>query len=48
MRHIIQVLSVNVAALWVAVEHVNDLLTLLSLVSAIGFTVYKFIKDTKK
>jgi len=49
LKDTIQVGVANASAIGVSLVEANELLTFVSLILAIGFTVYKFIKfETKK
>ena len=47
IAHISQVIGVNASAVGVALSHINEMLTTLSLTLATGFTIYKMIKEWK-
>lgn len=44
----IQVMTANGSAIGLNLTSCNEVLTFISLVLAIGFTIYKFTKDAKK
>jgi hypothetical protein len=49
MKHIQDVIMVNAAAMTaISMEGINTLLTILSLLLAIGYTLYKWKKELKK
>lgn len=48
MKHILQVVFVNSAAFWIYLANVNAVLTFVSLLLAISYTVYRFLKDSKR
>ena len=43
----IQVMTANGSAIGLNLTSCNELLTFVSLILAIGFTIYKFTRDTK-
>jgi hypothetical protein len=47
IKDTLQVGIANTSAIGISIAHFNDYLTLVSLILAIGFTIYKFIKFEK-
>lgn len=46
-KDIIQVVIANAAAIGISVREANEFLTTISLILAITFTIYKFLKEKK-
>lgn len=46
--HIGQVLLVNLTAAWVCISHINEILTFVTSLSALAYTVFRFVRDFKK
>ena len=47
LRDCVQVLSINGGAVGLSFTEINEILTMVSLVLAIGLTIYKFVKFEK-
>mgnify|MGYP003150974351 CR=1 FL=1 len=47
LKDCVQVLSVNGGAVGLSFTELNEILTMVSLLLAIGFTIYKFVKFEK-
>jgi len=47
VKHILQVLGVNTTALTLTIANINGILTTISLILAIGYTLYKIRKEIK-
>jgi hypothetical protein len=43
VKHIIQILTLNSAALWLYLANANTLLTFISLILAITYTIYRWV-----
>lgn len=46
-KNTIEVICANLAAVLISVKEINELLTTVSISLAIGFTMYKFYKESK-
>lgn len=47
-KNTIEIISANAAAIFISLKDFNELLTTISLILAIGFTIYKISNDIKK
>jgi hypothetical protein len=46
--HISQVAGINLTAITITLSETNEVLKTISLIAAIAYTVYKFVKEFKK